>query len=126
MNVWRSWAETRVLTMTFSNMKQKNWMNITLDSLPKFAKVSVKFAHAAQLNCDSSLPNSSPPLLWLLGDNKQWCWHWVFFNKAPAKYWEKLALALSSFAVLLHHCSDCKNCDFKISFIELFHVVCLQ
>ena len=53
----------------------------------------------------------------------------MFFNKTPAKYWEKLALALSSFAVLLHHCSDCsdcKNCDFKISFIELFHVVCLQ
>ena len=64
--------------------------------------------------------------LWLSGDNKQWCWHWVFFNKAAIKRWEKLALTLPSFVVLLHHCSDCKNCDLKISFIELFHVVCLQ
>ena len=38
----------------------------------------------------------------------------------------KLVLTLSSFVVLLHHCRDCKNCDLKISFIELSHVVCLQ
>ena len=41
MNVWRSWAETRVLTVTFSKMKLKNWTNVTLDSLLKFAKASV-------------------------------------------------------------------------------------
>ena len=28
--------------------------------------------------------------------------------------------------VLLHHRSDCENCDLKISLIELFHVVCVQ
>ena len=47
------------------------------------------------------------------------------FNKAAIKHWEKLALTLSSLVVSLHHCSDCKT-DFKISFIELFHVVCLR
>ena len=75
---------------------------------------------------DSSLPNSSPPLLWLSGDDKQRCCLWMFFNKAAIKHWEKLALSLSSFVVSFYHCSDCKNCDLKISFIELFHVVCLQ
>ena len=50
----------------------------------------------------------------------------MFFYKAAAKHWEKLALTLSSFVVLLYLCSDCKNCDLKISFIKLFHVVCLQ
>ena len=28
--------------------------------------------------------------------------------------------------VLLHHRSDCENCDWKISLIALFHVVCVQ
>ena len=47
------------------------------------------------------------------------------FNKAAIKHWEKLALTLSSLVVSLHHCSDCKT-DFKISFTELFYVVCLR
>ena len=38
MNVWKSWAESKVLTMTFSNTKLSNGMNVSRDSLLKFAK----------------------------------------------------------------------------------------
>jgi len=40
MNVRKSWAESKglILTMTLSNTKLKNWMNVSRDSLPKFAK----------------------------------------------------------------------------------------
>ena len=50
----------------------------------------------------------------------------MFFNKAGIKHWEKLARTLSKFVASLHHCSDWKNCDFKITFVELFYVVCFQ
>ena len=50
----------------------------------------------------------------------------MFFNKAAIKHWVKLACTLSKFVASLHHCSDCKNCEFKITFVELFYVVCFQ
>ena len=49
----------------------------------------------------------------------------MFFNKA-IKHWEKLACTLSKFVASLPHCRDCKNRDFKITFVELFYVVCFQ
>ena len=50
----------------------------------------------------------------------------MFFNKAANKHWGKLARTLSKFVASLHHCSDCKNRDFKITSVELFYVVCFQ
>ena len=50
----------------------------------------------------------------------------VFFNKPATKHWEKLARTLSKFVASLHYCSNCKNRDFKITFVELFYVVCFQ
>ena len=41
----------------------------------------VYFAYVTQPNCYSSLPNSSPPISWLSGDKKLWCWHWCFPTK---------------------------------------------
>ena len=50
----------------------------------------------------------------------------MFFNKAAIEHWKKLACALSKFVASLPHCRDCKNHDFKITFVELFYVVCFQ
>ena len=50
----------------------------------------------------------------------------MFFNKAAFKHWVKLACTLSKFVASLPHCRDCKNRDFKITFAELFCVVCFQ
>ena len=75
--------KARVSIITLSNMKLKKWMNVTLDSLPKFAKVNVVCHYAAQPNCDSSLLNSSPALLWLSGDKKLLAL--AFFNETAIK-----------------------------------------
>ena len=50
----------------------------------------------------------------------------VFSNRAAIKHWQKLACTLSKFVASLPHCRDCKNRDFKITFVELSYVVCFQ
>ena len=67
--------KARILMMTLSNIKLKNWTNVTLDSSPKFAKSSVMQ--------NNQLQNSSPRLSWLSGDDKLWCCHWCFSTKQP-------------------------------------------
>ena len=59
------------------------------------------------------------------GDDKQWCWHWVFLSKAAIKHWEKLALTLScGFASPLQWL---QKLWFENFFHwTIFHVVCLQ
>ena len=52
--------------------------------LPKrleFPTSSFLFPHSVQPYSDSSLPNNSPPLSWLPGDDKLRSWRWCFSTK---------------------------------------------
>ena len=53
MNVWRSWAETRVLTMTFSNMKLKRTGRMSLLILCRNFQKWVWFVHAVTPVCQT-------------------------------------------------------------------------
>ena len=65
------------------------------------------------------------PLSWLSGDDKLRSCVSVL-NKTAIKHWEKLARTLSKFVASHPHCREYKNRDFKITFVELFYVVCFQ
>ena len=83
-------------------------------------------SQAAQPNRTSNLLNSSPALLWLLGDDKLWCWCWCFSTKQQWNIRRSLPVPYLNLWFCFHHCSDCKKFDLKISYIELFQVVCFQ
>ena len=61
------------------------------------------------------------------GRDKLQSWCWCFSTKQQLNTERSLSVPFLNFTVVsLHHCSDCKNRDLKVTFIELFPVVCCQ
>ena len=87
MNIWKLWAESKDLNDDIVIYEVKE---LALLILCRNLQKQVYFAYVTQPNCYSSLPNNSPPISWLSGDKKLWCWHWCF----PMKQWLNIGKSL--------------------------------
>ena len=96
----------------------------------EFPSSSFQFAHSAQPDSDSSVPNSSPPLSWLSGDDKLRSWRWCFSTKQqlntgrslPVPYlnlWFRFTAAATAEAVIYKLLS--LNCFMLLALNALFH-----